>query len=183
MKKIPSLFVRDYEKELVDSKNITISIDDHGNIEEGTSGNIYKKGRFLSTREITPGCEWVINGEGVPTRKWDGMAVKIEGGSIYKRYDAKHGKTAPEGFEPCQYADPITGHWPGWIRIDHMSDAGADKWIWESLFNTFQGAHTNGKDGTYEAIGPKINGNKDDWENHFLIRHGEGGWGRIFYPP
>jgi hypothetical protein len=86
MKKIPSLFIRDYEK-----------------VNEGhdilpTHPFKIAKGRFLATHEITPGCEWVINGEGVPTRKWDGTAVMIKDGILYKRYDAKQGKTPTPGF-------------------------------------------------------------------------------------
>jgi hypothetical protein len=30
--------------------------------------------------EVTPGAEWVINGEGIATRKWDGTCCKIEKG-------------------------------------------------------------------------------------------------------
>lgn len=164
MKKIPSLFVRDYEK-------------------DKTMSGTPLKGRFLATREITPGYEWVINGEGVPTRKWDGTAVLIQGGSIFRRYDAKHGKTPPDVFIPCQDADMVTGHWPGWIKLDHINrDKGNDKYIWEAFWNTFP-VGTIFPDGTYEAIGPKIGGNKDKWENHYLVRHGSGGWGNKFYPP
>lgn len=154
MKKIPSLFVRDYE-----NPNDLVS-------------NGRNKGRFLATREVTPGCEWVIAGEGVATRKWDGTAVMVKDGMVYKRYDAKHGKTPPDGFEPCQEPDPLTGHWPGWIKLDHMNRGGADKWIWEAFWNTFP-VGTNFDPGTYEAIGPKINGNKDKWDQHELRHHGD----------
>jgi hypothetical protein len=160
MKKIPSLFIRDYEHHIV-------------GIDETRHNYRYGEGRFLATHEVTPGCEWVINGEGIATRKWDGIAILVSGGSAYRRYDAKHGKTPPEGFLPCQDPDPVTGHWLGWVRINHMSDKGQDKWIWEAVFNTFPGGYTNGKDGTYEAIGPRINGNKEKWDIHQLIKHGE----------
>lgn len=172
MKKIPSLFVRDYEKVIIDSHNITISMSEKGEVSEGTSGNIYKKGRFLATPEITPGCEWVINGEGTATRKWDGTAVMIKDGALYKRYDAKHGKTPPDGFIPCQDPDKITGHWPGWVKLYHMNRSGADKWIWEAFWNTFP-VGTQFPDGTYEAIGPKIGGNNEKADRHFMYKHGE----------
>lgn len=168
MKKIPSLFVRDYEKEIVDSKNITIAINDQGDVIEGMSGIIYKKGRFLATEQITPGCEWVINGEGIATRKWDGTAVMVRNGLLYKRYDAKNGKIPPIEFEPCQDADPITGHWPGWVPID----IGKDKWIIEAHYNYRARIGKVPDDGTYEAIGPKIGGNKDKWDRHELMKHG-----------
>jgi hypothetical protein len=99
----------------------------------------------------------------------------VKGGALYKRYDAKHGKLPPEGFEPCQEPDQITGHWPGWIKA--KQDAPSDKWIWEAFYAAAP------MDGTYEAIGPKIGGNKDKWENHYLVAHGSGGWGMKFYPP
>lgn len=60
--------------------------------------------------EVTPGAEWVINGEGVATRKWDGQAVKVENGVFYVRYDAKKGRTPPEDFQPLgPQPDPVTG--------------------------------------------------------------------------
>ena len=55
MRKIPSLFKRDYE---------------------GTH-KVYD--------EVVEGSEWVLAGEGVPTRKWNGTACMIEGGKLYKR--------------------------------------------------------------------------------------------------
>jgi hypothetical protein len=84
MQKIISLFKRDYE---------------------GTR-RVYN--------EVVPGAEWVLNGgEGVATVKWDGTCCRItDRGShstIWKRYDAKHGKTPPAGFEPAQAPDPANG--------------------------------------------------------------------------
>src|SRR5690554_3353589 len=39
------------------------------------------------TREVNPECQWVIDGEGVPTAKFDGSACAVIGGKLYKRYD------------------------------------------------------------------------------------------------
>lgn len=172
MKKIPSLFIRDYEQVISSFSPTHASSNIDGSHSLGGRAEC-TKGRFLATTQVTPGCEWVINGYGVPTRKWDGTAVMIQGGSIFRRYDAKNGKTPPDGFIPCQDPDIVTGHWPGWIRINPMSDANQDKWIWEALFNTFPGGDTNGEDGTYEAIGPKINSNRDKWDRHELRKHGD----------
>lgn len=136
MKKIISLFQRNYET-------------DH-----------------LVRDELTPGAEWVINGEGVATRKFDGRCCMIETGILFKRYDAKNGKTPPDGFSPAQEPDLITGHWPGWLRIGD----GPEDWIFrESYDNTVEMPD----DGTYECVGPKVNGNKDDFKVHTLIAHGE----------
>lgn len=138
MKKIPTIFVRDFSKR-----------------------------PCLVTTEVTPGCEWVFEGEGVATRKWDGTCVLIREGKMYARYDCKKGRTPPEGFEPCEEApDPNTGHWPGWIAVEGQPQY---KWHREAL-----GVRSVEPlpDGTYELLGPKINGNPDKAPSHILIRHG-----------
>jgi hypothetical protein len=127
-------------------------------------------GDRLVRDEVTPGAEWVINGEGIATRKWDGTCCMIKVGVLYKRYDAKKGKTPPKGFIPAQEPDPVTGHWPGWLRVGEGPE---DKWFREGRENT---RTWNGKpliDGTYELIGPKVNGNKEDVIQHQLVLHGD----------
>jgi len=115
--------------------------------------------------EVVPGAEWVIDGEGKATRKIDGTCCLIKNGELFKRYDVKQGKTPPIGFIPAQEPDPITGHWPGWLPISKE-----DRYHNEA-FHTMQ---VNGqvKDGTFELIGPKINGNPENEGSHFLIEHG-----------
>jgi hypothetical protein len=76
-----------------------------------------RDGGRLVRNEVTPGAEWVLEGEGVATKKWDGTACLIKDGKLYKRYDAKNGKTPPEGFIPAQEPDEKTGHWPGWLEV------------------------------------------------------------------
>jgi hypothetical protein len=120
-------------------------------------------GDNLVRDEIVPGAEWVIAGEGVATRKWDGTCCLMRGGKLYKRYDAKRGKTPPPGFEPAQDYDPITGHMPGWIAV---GDGPEDKWHRSVTV-------TGLPDGTYELCGPKVNGNPEGLEAHVLIRHGD----------
>lgn len=115
--------------------------------------------------EVTPGAEWVLNGEGTPTLKWDGTCCMIKGNELYKRYDAKHGKTPPEGFMPAQEPDPVTGHWPGWLKVGAGKE---DKYHREAF-----AANSNWQDGTYELCGPKINSNKHRLTNHMLIKHGQ----------
>lgn len=117
-----------------------------------------------------PGTEWVQNGEGVATVKYDGTPVLVQDGKFFKRFDAKHGKTPPADFQPAQPApDPVTGHWPGWVPVRAAEKA--DKYIMEALINTVRqgGDVTNG---TYEAIGPKINGGKERVTKHCLTKHG-----------
>jgi hypothetical protein len=45
--------------------------------------------------EVLPGSEWVLAGEGIATRKFDGTCVLVRGGVLFKRYDAKRGKAPP----------------------------------------------------------------------------------------
>ncbi len=109
-----------------------------------------------------------VRHQGVGSRhlsKFDGTSCLVKNGELYKRYDAKHGKTPPEGFVPAEEAPDVnTGHWPGWLKV---SDAAPeDRWHREAF------AGRNFADGTYELVGPKVQGNKYGKTAHELIRHG-----------
>lgn len=122
---------------------------------------------YKATPEITPGCEWVFAGEGWASRKWDGTACRLRDGKWYVRYDAKHGKTPPADFEPCEPERNLeTGHWPGWIPLS--ATAPEHRWIREAIANSIPYA----EDGTFEAIGPKIASNHDGHGFHAILRHG-----------
>lgn len=124
-------------------------------------------GDRLVCNSVTPGAEWVIAGEGGATRKWDGTCCMMRDGKLYKRYDAKVGKTPPDGFEPAQDPDPQTGHWPGWLPV---GDGPEDKYHREAL--TYELSLGPLPDGTYELCGPKIQGNPEHFVMHKLVRHG-----------
>ena len=140
MKKIPTLFKREFDE----------------------------KGRIKRVLPIvTAGMEWVLTGEGEPTEKVDGSACAIIDGKLWKRYDAKNGKVAPAGAIPCQTApDPVTGHWPHWVRVDEKSRA--DRWYWAAYVNSPWCT----EDGTYEAVGVHFQGNPYGLDDDFLERHG-----------
>lgn len=130
------------------------------------------EGTRLVYDELVPGAEWVANGEGRPTRKWDGTACMIrDGGLLYKRYDAKHGKTPPEGFVPAiPEPDPNTGHWPGWLAV---GDGPEDKWFreaWAAGCDYYEAPFMPGQ--TYELCGPKVQGDPEGFGHHVLIPHG-----------
>lgn len=117
--------------------------------------------------EIVPGAEWVIAGEGVATRKFDGTCCMIRDGKLFKRYDAKRGKTPPANFEPAQDYDEQSGHMPGWIPVGEGPE---DKWHREALeLDSVFGLW----DGTFELIGPKIQGNPEKAPVHTLVPHGK----------
>jgi hypothetical protein len=143
MKKIISLFKRDYE------------------------------GNRQVYNEVVPGAEWVIEGEGVATEKIDGTCCMVRDGKLYKRYDAKQGKKPPENWEAAQDPDPISGHWPGWLPVGEGPE---DQWFREGLAHTRKvklKLEEELRDGTYELIGPKIQGNPYSLDTHGLVLHGE----------
>jgi hypothetical protein len=115
--------------------------------------------------EVTPGAEWVLNGEGVATLKVDGTCTLVENGQLFKRFELKAGKCAPEGFRAAQAPDPITGDTPGWLPVTGSSE---DRWHREA----FAAAGGSLADGTYELVGPKIQGNPGGYATHQLVRHG-----------
>ncbi len=114
--------------------------------------------------QVTPGCEWVIAGGGTPTRKYDGTCVmQDEDGDWWARREVKKGKPAPDGFEALG-TDPETGKTIGWEPVGSSSFA---KYHAEALANPYQRRPV----GTYELIGPKVNGNPEGAEGHELVRH------------
>lgn len=123
-------------------------------------------GDHLVRDEVVPGAEWVLAGEGVATRKYDGTCCMVRDGKLYKRYDAKKGKAPPDGFEPAQEPDPVTGHWPGWLPV---GDGPEDRWHRDAVESDPQPLI----DGTYELIGPKVQGNPEGVSTHMLIAHGK----------
>lgn len=160
MKKIKSLFKKDYE------------------------------GNGLAYNEVVTGSEWVINGEGVPTIKWDGTCCMIKDGELYKRYDRKLTKSAarkrkndpvfvpiitdfkvaPDGWLAAEdEPDVYTGHWPGWLKVDF--DLPENKWH-KAGWLDFTEQYPEPSDGTYELIGTKVQGNPYDIDFHTLMGHG-----------
>lgn len=119
--------------------------------------------------KVTPGCEWVIDGEGEATEKVDGAACAIINGALYRRYDAnlKKGRKPPLDGIPCQpEADPTTGHWPFWVAV--IRGIPSDQWFVEAYDNS----PWNREDGTYEAVGLHFQSNPYGLDSDFLERHG-----------
>lgn len=129
MKKIPSLFERDWNGD---------------------------KSRVL------PGPHKVDITGAVATRKYDGTATLLENGKLWKRYDAKHGKTPPPDFRLVE-RDDTTGHVVGWIPVEPTDPS--NKWLLSVSMPT--------ADGTYEFCGPKLQGNPERLTEHAFIPHGK----------
>lgn len=122
-------------------------------------------GDRLVRDEVTQGAEWVIAGEGVATRKWDGTCCMIRDGKLLKRHEIKKGQSWPPNFEPANEVDEVTGKQQGWVPVGNGPE---DQWHREAC--SFLSAGT--PDGTFELIGPKVNGNPEKVDQHMLIRHG-----------
>lgn len=147
MRKIPTLFVRDDN----DRRHVT--------------------------DQIAPGCEWVFTDRDVAgTRKYDGTCVMLDPqGRWWARREIKPGKELPPYFVEAEH-DSVTGKTVGWEPIGH---SGFSRWHAEALVNMEKGANLDPDDGplfppgTYELVGPKINGNPERFEDHWLMLHAE----------
>ncbi|WP_026414354.1 DUF5565 family protein [Actinomadura oligospora] len=133
MRKIPTVFLRDRD---TDPKHVT--------------------------RVPHPDCAWVLAGDGVPTRKFDGTCVRFDGARWWARREVRSGRTAPDGFLPLG-TDEATGKTVGWEPAESSAYwkylcAAAGDAVWE--------------EGTYELIGPKVNGNPEGVDEHTLVPHG-----------
>lgn len=115
--------------------------------------------------EVTPGCGWVLDGEGVATRKYDGTCTRLDGaGSWWARREVRAGREAPPGFVPLS-TDPATGKTVGWEPVARSPFA---KFHEEALASC---GPREWSPGTYELIGPKINGNPERAGTHRLVEH------------
>lgn len=117
--------------------------------------------------EVVTGAEWVIRGEGIATRKFDGTCCRIRDGRLYKRYDAKKGKQPPPDFEPAQDYDERTGHMPGWVPVGNGPE---DRWHRDAFSALVDADGT--ANGTFELCGPKVQGNPEHFDRHMLVKHG-----------
>lgn len=99
----------------------------------------------------------------------------VKDGQPFTRHDAKRGRTPPADFVPAQpAADPVTGHWPGWIPARLPAAKYALEAMEWARINLFAGGAV--PDGTYEAVGPNIGtrhgANPEKLAEHRLIPHG-----------
>lgn len=135
MKKIPTIFKRD-------SENM----------------------KFVLT-EINPLCQWVFEGIGKATTKYDGTCCKIDAQGYWKRREVKRNKPIPDGFVEEEF-DPNTGKHFGWIKVSQEEKS--DRWHREAI----QDLNIDDLEyGTYELVGKRIQGNPMGLEGHTLIAH------------
>lgn len=148
MRKIPSLFDRDWSQEIP------------------------------AQPVVTNGCGWVLDDEVlvVPTVKWDGTCCFVYGRHLYKRRTLEPGERAPTGFVLDTHVRDVpklihSGSRHGWVPIDTGDPQ--DQYHVEGLKNALQmTGRQRLPEGTYELVGPKVQGNPHDLGRHYLWRHG-----------
>jgi len=113
--------------------------------------------------EPHPDCIWVFEGVGIATQKYDGTCTLIEDGKLYKRREVKKDKPVPANFVQVA-VDAITEKIVGWVPVDINSKE--DCWHSEAFSPDMP-------DGTYELLGPKVQGNPEGLERHELLKHSE----------
>ena len=111
--------------------------------------------------EPHPDCQWVFSGEGIATQKYDGTCVMINLKGYFKRREVKKGKITPVDFVEIDH-DKVTGKKVGWVPI--KQDDPNDKY---HILAFIPGL----SDGTYELLGPKVQGNVEKIGTHVLIKH------------
>jgi hypothetical protein len=136
MKKIPTLFERDWNGD-----------------------------RSRVVDQVHPGCEWVLAGEGIATRKVDGTCCLIRDGKLYKRRELRKGDALPADFEMADF-DEETGKTVGWVPVGDGPEDRYHREAWAAAGILL--------DGTYELLGPKVQGNPEHAKSHLLVCHGHG---------
>lgn len=122
--------------------------------------------------EVTPGCEWVLAGEGVATEKLDGTCTLFKDNKLWRRYDAKRGKPIPANAVPCQpAADAVTGHLPCWLPVSDSDSS--DKWYRLAFENQIASGYVFEENQTYELCGPHFQTNPYELDHDQFFKHGE----------
>lgn len=138
MKKIPTIFVRDPEHR----QNVLPEPDSH--------------------------CSWVLSGEGVATRKYDGTCCMLNANGYWKRREVNAGQDDPDGFILAAH-DDVTGKRVGWVKVD--PGVPENRYHMEGYYGLVASSEIFPLDGTYELCGPKVQGNPEKLLCHTLISH------------
>ena len=108
-----------------------------------------------------PDCAWVFAGEGLPMRKYDGTSCLIDNG-FWKRREIKGGQPVPAEFQIAG-TDDETGKTVGWMPVGGGPE---DRW-----HNEAWNALSVKAPGTYELLGPRVQGNPEGLSSHELVKH------------
>ena len=118
------------------------------------------------TRTVHRDCQWVLDGEGVATRKFDGKCVVLdESGDWWARVEVHPGMEAPPHF--CAvFTDPVTGIQVGATPIAASPFARA----FEEALSRQSGPLAPG---SYELYGELVKGNPEGVTGHYLQSHAD----------
>jgi hypothetical protein len=124
------------------------------------------------TDEVHPDCGWVLDGEGIATRKYDGWCCMVDdAGRFWKRAEVKKNRNPQPGFVEVEH-DETTGKHVGWVPV---GDGPEDRWFREAFDghrrDVWEPSGVQPVKGTYELVGPKIQGNPEKYTVHILIPH------------
>lgn len=107
-------------------------------------------------------CGWVFAGEGVATRKIDGTSCRVKDGKLWKRRELRKDDPVPPLFDLADHDDE-TGKTVGWMPVEPTDKA--DRYHVEAF------GSGGFPEGTYELVGPKVQGNPERYEKHTLVSH------------
>jgi hypothetical protein len=116
-------------------------------------------------------CRWVLEGEGTPTRKYDGTCIMFDGLTWWARREVKNGKQRPPVYR-VEQVDDVTGKIVGWEPARTSAFA---KFLEQAIIAVEEDSpqSVEWQVGTYELIGPKINRNPERRLVHTLVRHAD----------
>jgi hypothetical protein len=129
------------------------------------------KGRVFSglSQETNTENDWVFTDPTtVAYRKLDGASAAIINGKVYYRYMSRQRKNTPaqipvDGIPAQPNIDEATQTHPYWVPAEAK---GNGKHHYDAFIN-----QPNLPDGTYELIGPSINGNAEHAVTNILVPH------------
>lgn len=133
---------------------------------------IYKRVDGYVIDELVPGVDWVFGNESIPRYKWDGTAMYFDGNSWFARRAVTSASFRPINFIPVE-TDSNTNKTFGWIPIQ---ESPFNKFFLEAVEqepfeSDLYGRKISYEPGSYELIGPKINGNPENMQGHRLVSH------------
>jgi len=122
----------------------------------------------IPIKKVNPECEWVMKGEGRPTRKYNGTSCAIIKNTLYKRYDNKKEKPVQIDWISCGDTSK-RGKNLYWIPVLET-----DKYHLEAvclfpiveIFNSYETI-------TFELCGPRVQNNPEKFTQHVLVPHGK----------
>jgi hypothetical protein len=134
---------------------------------------LFKREGKYAIPEINPPAAWVLEEVTIAHRKYDGTAMMFDGYNWWVRRQVGPDKTSPPGFVEVEH-DPNTNKIFGW---DPVSISGFFEFWKEALAqrpldcDILDLRNSVYEPGTYELLGPKINGNPEKLKNHRLMPH------------